>query len=314
VRLRDLGEFELIARVERAVAKLPTARGVVVGIGDDAAVLRPRASEDVVVTTDALVERVHFRWKWASPRLVGRRALVASLSDLAAMGARPLGCVVSLVAPPSLPVRTLDGLVAGIVQEARAHACPLVGGNMSRGSETSLALTALGGVPRGRALTRSGVREGDRILVTGTLGAVALELARVQRRGGKLRRVATPRLEAGRVLARLPGLGGCIDISDGLDADLGHLLEGPGLGAEIDDARLPLARGLRSGSAALGLDPVPLARRGGEDYELLFTLHRAAPKTPELSRRLGVRVTEIGRVTAGQRRSGPMPPGGWRHF
>ena len=170
MRLGDLGEFGLIARIERAAAKLPRSRAVVLAIGDDAAVLRPRSGEDLVVTTDSLVENVHFRWRTQSARTVGRRALAVNLSDLAAMGARPLGFTIALVAPPELAVRSLDGLVAGLLHEARQHACPLVGGNVSRGGETSLGVTAIGAVKRGRALSRRGARAGDRILVTGALG------------------------------------------------------------------------------------------------------------------------------------------------
>jgi thiamine-monophosphate kinase len=316
VRLRDVGEFGLIERIARAAARRGKPRGVVLGIGDDAAVLRPRPGEDVVVTTDALVEDVHFRWRQASPRTLGRRALVASLSDLAAMGARPLGCLLSLVAPPGLALRSFDGLVSGLLAEAARHACPLVGGNLARGRETSLAVTALGAVARGRALTRRGARAGDRVLVTGTLGASALELARAQRGLARVRHVATPRLAAGRRLARVRGLGGCIDVSDGLEADLDHLLEGTQLRARLDPARLPLPPGFARACTRLGLDPLRIAREGGEDYELLFTLRPSGPSAARLARRLGVAVSEIGRLeraprgAAGVRRS----PGGFRHF
>ena len=312
VRLRDVGEFGLIDRIDRAASRLPTGRGVVLGIGDDAAVLRPRPGEDVVVTTDALVENVHFRWDVASPRVIGRRAMVASLSDLAAMGSRPLGSVVALVAPPSLEMRVIDGLVAGILREARAHSCPLVGGNVSRGRHTSLTTTALGACRRGSELRRDGARVGDRILVTGTLGGAALELARAQRGLGEIRRVATPRLRAGQLLARLPGVGACIDVSDGLEADLGQILSPLGLGAALEPGALPLPRGFRPACRRLGLDPVRLAMRGGEDYELLFTLRPDSQPLRSLSRRLGVRVSELGRVVSAG--SGEPSPRGWKHF
>jgi thiamine-monophosphate kinase len=158
VKLRDLGEFALIERIERAVSRSRAAgriradgriRGLVVGIGDDGAVLRPPAGEDWVVTTDALVEGVHFRWSSQSARCVGRRALVANLSDLAAMGARPLGFVFALAAPPGLEIRTFDGLLAGLLEEAETHGCPLIGGNLSRARQTSLTITAQGSVKRG---------------------------------------------------------------------------------------------------------------------------------------------------------------------
>ncbi len=312
MRLRDLGEFALIERIERAARRLPHSRSVVIGIGDDAALLRPRPGEDVAVSSDSLVEGVHFRFATQSPRTVGRRALSVSLSDLAAMGARPLGFTVAVVAPPDLAVRTLDGLSAGLLHGARAFACPLVGGNLSAGSELSLAVTVLGAVERGRALRRSGARAGDRILVTGSVGGAGLELARAERGLGRIRSVPTPRLAAGRALARLRGVGACIDVSDGIEADLGHLLAGGRLTAEIDPARLPRPRGFAAGCARLGLDPERLALGGGEDYELLFTLRPGAPGPAPLARRLGVRVSEIGRLRAG--RPSRRPAVGWRHF
>jgi thiamine-monophosphate kinase len=348
VKLRDLGEFSLIERIERAVSRSRVAsqirspRGLVVGIGDDGAVLRPPAGEDWVVTTDALVEGVHFRWATQSARNVGRRALVANLSDLAAMGARPLGFVFALAAPPDLAVRTLDGLLAGLLEEAETHGCPLIGGNLSRARQTSVTITAQGSVKRGRALLRSTARPGDRIFVTGTLGGVALEVARAAAGRGKLRGVPTPRLHAGRVLARMSGVGACIDISDGLLADLDHVLDRSGCSAELDLASVPRPPRFEAACRRLGVDPVRLATCGGEDYELLFTLRgraqpagrgaagraeasrartaalsgrssrAAGPTVAALSRRLGVAVTEVGKVTkmaAGRRKTT-----GWRHF
>jgi thiamine-monophosphate kinase len=315
VRLREIGEFGAIARIERAAARSRAGtRGVVVGIGDDAAVLRARAGEDLVATTDALVEGVHFRFATQAARAIGRRALVANLSDLAAMGARPLGCLLALAAPPSLPVRTLDALVAGILDEAAAHGCPLVGGNVSRARETALTLTALGAVARGRALRRCGARPGDRILVTGTLGGAALEVALAERGRGRVRRVAVPRLAAGRALARLPGVGACIDISDGLEADLAHLLDASGVAAELEPARVPRPRGFDAACRRAGLDPERLALAGGEDYELLFTLRPGAPAAARVARLLGVPVAEIGRVHRRRPGGRTRPARGFRHF
>ena len=311
-RLGDIGEFGVIARIER-IAERVQGRSVELGIGDDAAVLRPPPGERLLVSTDALVENVHFRWATQAPVTVGRRALAANLSDLAAMGGRPLGFVLALAAPPSLPVATLDGVARGLTAEARRYACPLVGGNVTRAQRTSLTLTVLGAARPGRILTRSGTRVGDRILVTGSLGAVALEVAR----GGRVRRVPRPRIEAGRALARLPNVGGCIDVSDGLGADLGHLLaagSGGPLAAELEQARIPVPRGFKAACRRAGLDPERLALQGGEDYELLFTLRPAAPAARELTRRLGVPVTEIGRVTRRQRGRQASAASGWRHF
>jgi thiamine-monophosphate kinase len=313
VRLRDLGEFGLVARIERAAARsMRRSAGVVLGIGDDAAILRARADEDLVLTTDALVEGVHFRFATQSPRAIGRRALVANLSDLAAMGARPLGCLLALAAPPSLPVGTIDRILAGLLDEAARHGCPLVGGNVVRARQTSLTITAAGALARGRALRRRGARPGDRILVTGSLGGAALEVARALRGAGRVRRVPVPRIAAGRALARLPGVGGCIDVSDGLEVDLARLLAPSGLAAELDSARIPRPAGFAAACRRLGLDPERLALGGGEDYELLFTLRPGALATDRVARRLGVPVAEIGRVV--RRRGPPGPARGFRHF
>jgi thiamine-monophosphate kinase len=309
VLIRDLGEFGVIARIERKARRVPSA-GVVIGIGDDAAVLRPRSGEDVVVTTDALVENVHFRWSTQTPRNVGRRALVVNLSDLAAMGARPLGATWALAAPPELPVATLDGLVAGLLREASTWSCPLVGGNVTAARETSLTLSVVGAVARGRALTRTGARAGHRIWVTGTLGGAALERTRAERGRGRVGRVPVPRLAAGRALARVKGLGGCIDVSDGLEVDLEHVLGPAGLAAEIDPACLPLPRGFRAACRRMRLDPEELARTGGEDYELLFTLPSRGPTAAQLSRRLGVPVSQIGVVERRSPKRHPRKAGG----
>ena len=310
--LGDLGEFGVIARIERAARRHPVGRHVVLGIGDDAAVLRPRAREDIVVSTDAMVEDVHFRWATSSARDVGRRALVANLSDLAAMGARPLGFVLALAAPASLALARLDGLLAGLLLEAERHGCPLVGGNLSAARATSLTLTVTGAVSRGRVLTRAGARAGDRVCVTGVLGEAALQVARSAASGGRIRHAATPRLEAGRALAGTPGIGGCIDVSDGLEADLGHLLEGTGLRAEIDSESLPRPAGFDPACRRAGLAPEALLLGGGEDYELLFTVRAAGPSARQLARRLSLPVTEIGLLARGRPRGRPGP--GWRHF
>ncbi len=317
--LERLGEFSLISRIAARAAKLDCP-DIVVGIGDDAAVLRPRKGEDLVVSTDSLVENVHFRWNNQSPVTIGRRALLVNLSDLAAMGARPVGFTFALCAPASLSVARVDSLLTGLLREAKTHACPLVGGNLSSGTETSLCITVVGAVTRGRALLRSTARPGDRIFVTGTLGAGALALARSQRRGARLRRLPTPRLAAGRALARIDQRGACIDLSDGLVSDLDHVLEASQVGAAIDFDRIPTPRGFSAACARQQLDPDHLAARMGEDYELLFTLRSRGSKSQNvaaLSKHLGVGVTEIGRITASRGVTG-IPHStrrkGFRHF
>ncbi|MCG8588784.1 MAG: thiamine-phosphate kinase [Proteobacteria bacterium] len=312
----DAGEFSLIERIARR-ARTVSAPGVRLGIGDDAALLRLPAGRELVVTSDALVEGVHFRLDNQAPAAIGRRALAVNLSDLAAMGAKPVGFTLALQAPASLPLRRFDGLLAGLVRGAAEWECPLVGGNLARARELSLAVTALGSVVRGRALRRGAARPGDRLFVTGRLGVAALARARAERSGGRLRHQPTPRLAAGRALARLAEAGACIDLSDGLRADLGHLLAASRAGARVDYSAIPRPRGYEAACRSLGLDPQESLVAGGEDYELLFTTRARGPGVAALARRLGVAVTEIGAIT---RRTGlrglPLTrgAGGWTHF
>lgn len=312
--LRDVGEFGLIARIAALArgARVPRS-SVVLGIGDDAAVLRVRAGEEVVVTTDALVEGVHFRFDQESPRVAGRRALAANLSDLAALGARPLGFVMALSAPPRTPTRRVLDMVRGMLEIARRFGCPLVGGNVARASELGVAITALGAVRRGRALLRSAARAGDRVFVTGTLGGAALARAR-----GRVRQAAEPRIGAGLALARLRGAGACIDVSDGLAADLGQLCRASGVRVRLDADRVPLPHGFAAECRRTRLDPLRLALAGGEDYELLFTARARAGDAARLARVLAVAVTEIGRVEEGRPGVVGLPAGlaggGFRHF
>ncbi len=315
MRLEELTEFGWIDRIARAAARAGVPHHVKIGIGDDAAVLRPRAGEDVVLTTDAHVENVHFRRRSDPPRVVGERCVVASLSDLAAMGARPLAVTLAFAGPGGLSVRELDGILRGVLAQCGAAGAPLVGGNVARASEVSLTVTALGAVKRGRALRRDAARAGDRIFVTGRLGEAALARARAEA-GGTMRHVGTARLEAGRVLTRARFAGACIDVSDGLLADLRHVLEASGVGAALDSAALPRRRGFDAACRKLGREPLSVLF-AGEDYELLFTTRASAPSAAALSRRLGVEVAEIGSVTAGGLQLDGRPVAereGWRHF
>lgn len=320
-RLSDLGETALIDRIARRAGRAPGARWRL-GIGDDAALLAGREREDLVFSTDTLVEGVHFRFSREGPRRVGRRALAVNLSDLASMGAAPVGCLLGLCAPPELPVATLDAIVAGFTFEARRFGCPLVGGNLSRASECSLAVTVIGRVASGRALRRAGVEPGDLLFVTGVLGLAALRRLAADRSGGRLLHVPEPRLQAGQRLARLRETRACIDLSDGLASDLGQLLRsarvgaraGARVGARIDPAALPRAPGFARACDRLGLDPLRLQSAGGEDYELLFALapSRLARDPGALARRLGVRVSRIGEVVSGRGIAG-LPPIDVRH-
>jgi thiamine-monophosphate kinase len=306
--LGQLGELGLIEAVRRR-ARGARAAGWLEGIGDDAAVLRPRAGCDLVATSDALVEDVHFRWRTTDAVSLGRKALAVNLSDLGAMGARPLGFLLAWGLPESARPDALDGVLAGLLAQARAARCPLVGGDTVRAPVWMLTITALGEVPRGRALLRSAARPGDRILVSGDLGGSALGFHALESGAAERPELApfaarhlrpAPPWRSGPLLARTRQVHAAIDLSDGLLRDLGHVASASGVRLRVDVDRLPLARGLRSAAAGLGLDPVSLALAGGEDYQLALCVAARAPATSVLARRARCRLTEIGVVERGR--------------
>lgn len=267
-----MNEFDLIRTY---FARQPVARrDVVLGIGDDAAVLQPAPGQQLVVTTDLLVAGVHFLPD-VDPASLGHKALAVNLSDLAAMGAEPAWFLLN-IALPSVDEKWLAGFCAGLFALARQYNVQLVGGDTSRGPLT-IAIEAHGFVPVGQALTRSGARPGDRIFVTGTLGDAGLAL---RHRQGRLQLAAaelpacvkrldrpTPRIEEGLLLRAVAA--SAIDISDGLVADLGHILEQSGAGARIDLGRVPVSSAYRAHLHDAGWD---LALANGDDYELCFTV------------------------------------------
>lgn len=293
------GEFELIARYFGGAGANPP--GVVVGIGDDAAVLAPTPNHQLVIAIDTLVAGVHFPPETASAE-VGYKALAVNLSDLAAMGATPVWFTLALTMPGP-DEAWLAGFSAGLFELAQNHAIPLVGGDTTRGPLT-ITIQAAGQVPPGAALLRRGARPGDAIYVTGTLGdaGVGLQIAQGRLSAapgdasyllGRLNR-PTPRLDAGVALRGVASA--AIDISDGLAADLGHILEQSGVGATIELMRLPL-------SPALQRTLEDTAKRcaatlhAGDDYELCFCV---PPEREALLGRLArhVAVTRIGTIEA----------------
>lgn len=334
VTLPTLGEFGLIDRLARAISwtnGAPRAGELLLGIGDDAALLRLPPAHDLVVTIDALVEEVHFRRDWSRPADVGWKALAVNLSDLAAMGARPVAAVVTLAVPEDTPVAWIDGLYRGLGECAAAYGCPVAGGDTVRAPRhVAISIAALGAVPEGRAVHRSGASLGDLVCVTGVLGdsGAGLELLR---RGVKaipewrplLERHRRPRapVEAGAALAGAGLATAMIDLSDGLAGDLRHLARASGVGARIEADRLPISDAARRAAARLGVDPVEWALHAGEDYQLLFTVPESRfPAAPPVLGPLGVTATVIGRITRRglllglDGRFRPLRVGGFSHF
>ncbi|BDG09679.1 thiamine-phosphate kinase [Anaeromyxobacter paludicola] len=289
-------EFELIRRFTAPAPRRGT--GVVLGIGDDCAVLRPPPGELLLATVDAVVEGVHFDARFA-PGDVGWKALAVNLSDLAAMGARPLWALCALAVPEGADPRRLAAVGRGLAACARRHGIALAGGNVTRARELSLTVTALGSAPAGRVLRRDGARPGDVLLVSGTLGDAALglapgaaaALARRQRR-------PDPRLALGRALGPLASA--CIDLSDGLAQDLGHLCRASGTGARVELSRLPLSPAARRALAGAA-DPFLAPATGGEDYELCAAVPPGrVARALAAARRLRIPLTPVGVVTRGR--------------
>jgi thiamine-monophosphate kinase len=293
--VRTLGEFELIDLFTRDLPAV--GEGVRIGVGDDAAVVEPPRGEWLVATVDAVVEGVHFGPGF-SPEDVGWKSLAVNLSDLAAMGARPLWALVALGVPRGADPARLARVGAGLARCAAAHRVAVVGGNVTAARELSLTVTVLGGVRRGRLLTRQGARPGDVLLVSGTLGDAALglepEAAPALRRR---QRRPVPRLELGRALCGIATA--CIDLSDGLLQDLGHLCDASRVGARVRLDRLPLSRAYRAATRGRR-DSWAAAATGGEDYELLVAVPaRKVPAALAAARGAGTRLTVVGEVVAG---------------
>jgi thiamine-monophosphate kinase len=305
-----------------------------VGIGDDAAVLAVRRGEEIVVTTDFSLEDVHFRRGWHAPEAVGHKCLARGLSDIAAMGARPVAAFVSLAVPAEFTRKRanarswVDRFYDGLLALAGHWQVPLAGGDLAQSPGGTHAravadIVVVGVVERGRALLRSGAKAGDAIYVTGTLGGAAAELRAVTQTPRKFRSVTVamsehphffpePRLDVGRALVRRRLATATIDISDGLSVDLQHLCEESGVRAEVDAALLPIGAGATLEDAL----------HGGDDYELLFTADSGARIPRSIA---GVAVHRIGRmlrrqagrpqmmlVEDGRRRE--LKPEGWQHF
>jgi thiamine-monophosphate kinase len=280
--------------LRRLLGKLPGGRGVVLGPGDDCAVVR-MGTRDVLVTTDALVEHVHFERSWTTPRQIGRKAYLVNASDIASMGGRPRFCVVAAAVPPTFPAAELEQIHAGLWQAAAETGAFVVGGNLTRARELSLSVTLLGDAPP-KPIRRAGARPGDVLFVTGTLGEAALGLRRLKRnsaaRGSAVRRFLEPRprLRAGAVLAEERIASAMIDVSDGLLGDLHHLCAASDVGAEVEAAALPRPQ-------RLGRRGLELALGGGEDYELLCAVPaRNLKRLGRLRSRLGCPLTRIGRI------------------
>jgi thiamine-monophosphate kinase len=300
MKLAEIGEFGLIAAISQIAGKGP---GVVMGIGDDAAVLRSAPGKVFLVTTDLLLEGVHFRLEFTDPYRLGRKALAVNLSDLAACGGTPTAFLVSLATSPEAEVAAVQALYKGMMEQAHTYGVSLIGGDTSKGKEWMISITLIGEAEEAKIAYRSGAKKGDLIFVTGTLGDSALGLKMLKtgvREGYLIERHLDPipRVKEGGAIARQGLATAMIDISDGLIADLGHIVEASGVGAQVYLPQLPLSSEYREQVHQYYKNLYLLALAGGEDYELLFTAPAGQQEAiKRLAADLGTPMTQIGEIT-----------------
>jgi thiamine-monophosphate kinase len=338
--IADLGEDRLLERVRTVVDSPPEG---LVGMGDDTAILARSAGKQLL-TTDTLVENVHFRRAWCTPEEVGWKALAVNLSDIAGMGGRPVAALVSLIVPPETEVNVVLGFYRGMRPLARSSGVAILGGNLAKGSSLSLTLAVVGNVHHGTPFLRSGARAGDGLFVSGQPGLAGLGCVILERkmRGGKkawtgpralllgrrtqaaraypggpkaIRRFLfpTPRIElAGYASALHPTA--MMDLSDGLAVDLPRLARASGVGIVVDTHALPSSTSFRRLCDALGVSTLRAILEGGEDYELAMTVPAGTP-VPRAWQ-------SIGEITTGSKvllrdengRTRPLTERGFDHF
>ncbi|HLA09093.1 MAG TPA: thiamine-phosphate kinase [Pyrinomonadaceae bacterium] len=334
-----MNEFEFIAQIREQVSLRECGTGLVRGIGDDAAVIKQFAGLDSIVTADLLIEDIDFRRDCTKPALLGQKALAVSLSDVAAMGGRPRWAVCSIGVPEAVwETDFAKEFYYGLLTLADRYRVSLVGGDTSRTPDKIVIdSVVLGECESNYAVLRGGAKPGDKIFVTGTLGAAAAGL-RLLERGARVDGEADdewqsitellmsqlcpePRVGWGMVLGQEHLATAMIDISDGLSSDIEHLCRESNVGAKIESADVPIDQNVARLCGRRALDPLMLALHGGEDFELLFTV--SPLHVPKLPKRVdGIAVTCIGEVTEASdgirvlegSRSWELKPQGWRHF
>lgn len=313
--LSELSEFDCIRRIREAFGQ--TGRSVIKGIGDDAALLTPHPGQALLVTTDLLVEGIHFDLTLESFEDVGYRAAVANLSDIAAMGGTPQYLLVAIAIPGRHSQSELHALYRGVMEPCQQNGVELVGGDTSSSRQgIFLSITLIGRIEPKLAMGRDGAKAGDLIYVTGTLGDSLAGLkilhATAKARRGKgtgtqrnkmeqfliyRHRRPTPRMQVGHLLAQYRLATAAIDISDGLSGDLAHICRESRVGVELEAEALPISEQCRAYATQHGVQSLHLALTGGEDYELLFTVSpRKRIKLERLIKGLGSQITRIGTI------------------
>jgi len=335
MNIEQLGEFGLIERIRAALPLHGT--GVIVGVGDDVAVLEGSPGSVWLATCDVQVEGAHFLREAIPPRSLGRKSLAINLSDIASAGGTPRYALVSLGLPGGLEVGFIDELYAGLREEGSEFGVDIVGGNISR-SRLGIFIDVflLGETIRENIVLRSGAAVGDLVMVTGSVGDAAAGVALLLDPGLtasaaytatalKRRDLPTPRVKEGRLIGSLRQASAMIDVSDGIAGDLHHICEKSGVSVRVQAAQLPASPDNRALARAAGRDEWHFALHGGEDYELLFTAppDRAERLAQRITADTGTTVSVIGEITAGGEPPElvlpdgsvvPLEESGWDHF
>lgn len=333
MKIKEISEFEFINRISPGC--LIRKDRVIKGIGDDAAAMRSCSQELSLVTTDMLVERVHFLRRASSGYNLGHKALAVNVSDIAAMGGTARDAFVSIAIPDDCSLEYLDDLYLGMRDLAREFQVNILGGDTTGSRQDLIINIALtGSVPEHEILCREGARPGDLICSTGCLGdsraGLHLIMHQIERDSAELERLFLahvlpwPCLLEGRFLAASQAVTAAIDVSDGLSSDLGHLCASSGTGARIDARQVPLSLELKSFALRFGCDPMHFALAGGEDYTLLFTVRpeQADRLAAAYAREFGQGFVVFGAMTETQKlelitpsgETTPLAHTGWNHF
>ena len=300
--MREIGEFGLINRIRKWITSSDPA--LVQGIGDDVAVIKMGAKA-LLVTTDILIEGIHFDRSWLDPYRLGRKSLAVNLSDIASMGGIPKYFLISIGLPKNLPLSFISSFYLGLKKEAKQFRVELIGGDTSLSQKIVINICLLGEGRKKDLLFRKGARVGDDLFVSGTLGDAALGLKILQEKGkiigaeGLIKKHLSPcpRVELGQTIAKHHWATAMIDVSDGLLIDTSHLLQESGVGAQVWENRIPLSRLYRKWVHPFLKDFFQLALSGGEDYELLFTApSEMRERIPYLSHSLKIPITHIGEI------------------
>ncbi|MFH1350298.1 MAG: thiamine-phosphate kinase [Pseudomonadota bacterium] len=335
--LAQIGEFGLIDRIHELIqSEGVVSPGVTLGIGDDTASFLPRSGYELLVTCDAMVEGRHYLPRHITPFDLGRRAMTLNISDIGAMGGQPLYALVSLGLKGDTPVRDVEGMYRGFLNELNPFGASIIGGNITKvDSEPFIDITLMGEAEQGRVVRRSTAGKGDVILVTGYPGQAAAGLQLLLRAGPdedlsghplvRVYNCPSHRAREGRAVA-LSGLAtAMIDTSDGFLGDLGHICKESGKGAHLFEERLPVSELLKETAQRLGVDPYDLVLKDSDDYELIITC--GADHADQVRKCIGslsdIPVTEVGRITDAHEgiqlighhgTRSPLSPKGWDHF